>query len=57
MAWWVWFLTRVSATVLVCQIVANNKYNNFIVDYHYPDWVGYINKYVAGGGTAEDLIE
>ena len=49
------------ARVFVClnlrQIVANHKYNNFVVDYHYPDWVEYINNYVVGGGTAEDLIE
>ena len=37
--------------------MSSYKFKNFVVDYHYPDWVGYINDYVAGGGTAEDLIE
>lgn len=39
------------------QIVATQTYKNFEMQFHDPNWVDYINNYVAGGGLASDLIE
>jgi hypothetical protein len=39
------------------QIVASQKYNNFQLEFHDPNWVDYINNYVSAGGLAVDLIE
>ena len=33
------------------------KYKNFQMEYHDPNWVEYIQDYVASGGLATDLIE
>jgi hypothetical protein len=45
------------SNVRVSQIVASQKYNNFQLEYHDPNWVDYINNYVSAGGLAVDLIE
>ena len=39
------------------QIVATQSYKNFEMQFHDPNWVEFINDYVAGGGLASDLIE
>jgi hypothetical protein len=39
------------------QIVATQKYNNFQIEFHDPNWMDYITEYVNSGGLASDLIE
>ncbi len=38
-------------------VVANQSYTNFQMAFHNPDWMGFIQQYVAAGGLASDLIE
>ena len=39
------------------EIVKEEKYNNFELNFFAPDWKGLISQYVASGGKASDVIE
>jgi len=39
------------------EIIKQNTYQNFNLSYFFPDFVGIVKKWVAGGGKASDLIE
>jgi len=39
------------------NITASQKYQNFDMYFHNPDWMSFISQYAAAGGLASDLIE